>query len=81
MIKGFSLTFIPNQRMLVWRATKPTTLSLRSCAGVYIGDNTITISSGYKIKSQEITTVNLATNDELYAIFDSACRMTVLVQA
>lgn len=81
MIKGFSLTFIPNQRILVWRATKPTTLSFRSCANAYIGDNTITMSNGYKIKSQEINTINLAPNDELYAIFDSACRMTVLVQA
>ncbi len=82
MIKGFSLNLAPNIKTLIWHAVKPTTVTIRSCSsGARVGDTNITIDNGFKLISQEIATFSLATNDDLYLISSSDCRISVMAQS
>lgn len=82
MIKGFSLNLTLNTKTLIWHAVKPTTVTVRSCSsGARVGDTNVTVNNGFKLLSQEVSSFSLATNDDLYIISSSDCRISVMAQS
>lgn len=82
MIKGKVVILHPNVKTLLWHATKPTTVTLRSCqAGVKVGDTSVTVNDGFRLSSQEHVAISLATNDDLYAISENGCGINLIAQS
>lgn len=80
MIKGIGIPLISNTKTLIWHAVKPTIVILRTCGGsVFIGDTTVAIGNGFKLNCQAPITLNMATNDDLYAISDNGCNIGALI--
>jgi hypothetical protein len=80
MIKGIGIPLVPNIKALIWHATKPTVVTLRTCgSSVFIGDTTVALGNGFKLNCQAPLTINMATNDDLYAISDNGCNIGALI--